>query len=57
MHFLLSDFSVINLHMFRAGFLIIRMYYSVYTSVGISHVFILTGYWQDQDGTPVNINA
>jgi hypothetical protein len=36
MHYLLSIISIINLFMFRAGLLLI-MYYSVYTEIGICH--------------------
>jgi hypothetical protein len=40
--------------MFQAGFLlIIRRYFSVYTAVGICHVFMSAGSFQ----LPVNINA
>jgi hypothetical protein len=39
--------SVINLYMFRADLLlIIKVYVSVYTAVGMCQVFMLAGCWQ-----------
>jgi len=44
--------SVINLYMFQADLLrIIRRHYSVYTATGICHAFMMTGFWQDRNGT------
>jgi len=44
--------SIIELYMYRAGFLlIIRRYYSVYIAVGICRGFMLTGCWRNRDGT------
>jgi len=41
--------------MFRAALLlIIRKYYSVYAAIGICYAFMLTGYWQDRDGSGLN---
>ena len=40
--------------MFRADLpLIISKYHCVHTATGICHVFMLTGCWQDRDGTDI----
>jgi len=44
--------SIIDRYMFRAVLLIIiRRFYPVYIEIGMCHAFMLTGCWQDRNGS------